>query len=220
MHNRRMERSAAYSGILGAILFVISGVLPGSFPPPNATTGDIASYISGHAAALSISAWLALPAVAFILWFALGLFDYLRTPDSTDRTLAQWGAAGAIVWAALILAADTLQVSSVIRSPGANTMLPTIYVFDIALFTFGMGAFAAFAFAAANESRRKNATPGWLNALGYLVFVVDVLYSLTVLAGDGNFGITGIGAYVSPLLSMLWVLLASIVLLVSVPKTA
>jgi hypothetical protein len=220
MHNRRMERSAAYSGIVGALLFVLSGILPGAFPPPNATAADMSSYIGGHAAALSISAWLALPAVAFVLWFAFGLFDYLRSPDNADRTLAQWGAAGAIVWAALILAAETLQVAAVIRSPGTSELLPTIYAFDITLFVFGMGAFAAFAFAAANESRRKNATPGWLNALGYLTFAVDVLYSLTVLAGDGNFGITGIGAYVAPLLSMLWVLLASIVLLVSVPKNA
>jgi hypothetical protein len=219
MHNRRMERSAAYSGVAGAILFVISGVLPGAFPPPNATATEMSSYISSHATALSVSAWLALPAVAFVLWFALGLFDYLRTPDDTDRTLSQWGAAGAIVWAALILATETLQVAAVIRSPGSSAILPTIYTFDITLFVFGMAAFAAFAFAAANESRRKNATPGWLNALGYLTFVVDVLYSLTVLAGTGNFGITGIAAYIAPMLSMLWVLLASIVLLVSVPKT-
>ncbi len=93
MHNRHKERSAAYSGIVGAILFVISGVLPGAFPAPNATPAEVASYVSGHGAALSISAWLALPAVAFVLWFALGLFDYLRSPDSTDRTIAQWGAA-------------------------------------------------------------------------------------------------------------------------------
>ncbi len=93
-----------------------------------------------------------------------------------------------------------------------------VHVFDITLFVFGMAAFAAFAFAATSESRRKNGRPDWLSALGYLVFGVDVLYSLTVLAGGGTFGITGIGAYVSPMLSMLWVLLSSIVLLVSVPK--
>lgn len=215
-----MERSAAYSGILGAILFVVSGVLPGSFPPAGSSAGDLSSYISAHATVLSISAWLLIPAVAFVLWFAFGLFDYLRTADDGDRTLAHWGAAGAILWGALNLAGIGLQAASVIRNPGASAMLPTMYVFVVVLFDFAMGAFAAFAFAAANESRRKNATPGWLNAIGYLVVIVDVLYTLSILSGSGTFGITGIGAYVAPLLSMLWVLLASIVLLVSVPKTA
>jgi hypothetical protein len=220
MHNRRMERSAAYSGIVGAILFVISGVLPGSFPPADSTAGAISTMIGSHAATLSIGAWLTLPAVAFVLWFAFGFFDYLRTADDGTRTLAQWGAAGAIVWAALNLAGVALQVAAVIRNPGASTMLPTMYVFVVVLFDFAMGAFAAFAFAAAHESRRKNAAPGWLNALGYLVFVADLLYTLSVLSGTGNFGVTGIGAYVTPLLSMIWVFVASIVLLVSVPKTA
>lgn len=220
MHNRRMERSAAYSGIVGAILFVVSGMLPGAFPTAAASASEISSDLSAHAAGLSIGAWLSLPAVAFVLWFAFGLFDYLRTPDDGDRTLAQWGAAGAVLWGALILVGAALQVSAVIRGLGASDALPTLYVFDVVLFAFAMGAFAACAFAAANESRRKKAAPSWLIALGYLTFVVDALYSLSVLAGTGNYGVTGVGAYVAPTISMLWVLIASIVLLVKIPKTA
>jgi hypothetical protein len=218
MHNRNMERSSAYSGIVGAILFVISGVIPGQFPQTTASSTDISAYGLAHGTALSISAWLTLPAVAFILWFAVGLFDYLRDPDGKDRTLLQWGVASAIAWAALLLTSAALEAAFVIRNPGTSATLPTMYVYSFVLFAFGMGAFAAFAFSAANAGRRQRAMPQWLTLLGYLVFVVDVLWSLTIFSHAGTISVTGIGAIVAPVVSAIWIFLASVVLLVSVPR--
>jgi hypothetical protein len=219
MQNRSMERSAAYSGIVGAIVFVLSGVLPGMFPPINAGSADLSTYISSHAFTLALSAWLAIPAVAFILWFAYGLFDYLRDPQDRDRSLGQWGRGGAVVWAALTLASSALLATGAIRPPGATASLPAFYVFSVTLFVFAMGAFAAFAFGVAHESRRKSALPGWLNAFGYLVFLVDLAYTLCIF-GTGTWSITGYGAIVAPTLSGLWIFVASIALLAAVPKDA
>ncbi len=216
MHNRHMERSAAYSGILGAVLFAASGVIPGQFPSAGSSSATITTYGATHHMALLISAWISLPAVAFILWFAYGLFDYLREPDGTDRALLQWGAAGAIVWAALVVASSALQ-AGLTMNPGTD--LATLYVVDLVLFVFGMGAFAMLAFAGANAARRSGALPGWLNLFGYLIFIVDLLYTLTIFATNPAYSISGLGAIVAPALSALWVFVASFVLLVSVPKT-
>ncbi len=220
MHNRHMERSAAYSGIVGAILYIVAGLIPGMPPPVTESGSSIAAYVTSHNATLALSAWLTLPAVAFILWFAIGFFDYLRDPNDTDRTLAQWGAAGAIIWTALNVIAASLMGAATIRNPGAGASFPTLYVFDVVLFIFGFGAFAAFAFAAANEGRRQGAMPGWLNVLGYLVFIVDAAFTLTMFASTGAFAITGVGTIVTPVISSVWLLLASIVLLTSIPKAA
>jgi hypothetical protein len=220
MQNKGMDRSAAYSGIVGAILFVLSGFLPGQLPPASASAANISAFVSSHAFVLTLSAWLTVPAVAFIIWFALGIFDYLRDPAGRDRPLVQWGFAGAIIWGALMLVGIALEVSAVIRSPGPASAYPTLYAFDVLVFIFGMGAFAAFAFAVAHESRRKKAMPGWLNSLGYLVFIVDLLYTLSIFSTSASMGITGIGVYVAPLLSALWIIVASIVLLGAVSKTS
>lgn len=213
MQNRHMERSAAYSGILGALLFVASGIVPGAFPPVSATAADISAYVSSHAFVLMLGGWLTLPAVAFIIWFAMGFSDYLRGPDDRDRTLAQWGSAGVIIWAALMVASTAVQISAALRTPAPSASLPVLYVLDIALFVFGMGAFGLLAFALANESRRKNAMPSWLNLFGYLVFIVDVAYTLSVFSPSGTWSMAGIGAYVAPFVSALWIIVASIVLL-------
>ncbi len=214
-----MERSAAYSGIVGAILYVISGIIPGAPPPATESAAQIAGYMTSHSTALAIAAWLTLPAVAFILWFAIGLFDYLRDQNNTDRTLAQWGVAGAIVWATLNIVAVSLMGAAAIHGLNASPTFTLLYLFDIVMFIFGFGSFAAFAFAAANESRRRGAMPGWLNAFGYVVFIVDALFTLTIFGGPGTFAITGVGTMVTPLLSALWVFVASIVLLARVRKT-
>lgn len=219
MQNRNMERSAAYSGILGALLFVVSGMVPGALPSENGSAADLSAYLTAHSSGLILGAWLAVPAVAFVLWFAYGLFDYLRDPSDRDRNLGQWGRGGAVVWAALLLASSALMAAGTIRNPGASASLPALYVFDVILFVFAMGAFAAFAFGAAHESRRRNAMPGWLNALGYLTFLVDFAYTISIFS-TGQWGVTGYGAYVAPLISALWLIAASIVLLVSVPKNA
>ncbi len=220
MHNHRMERSAAYSGIVGALLYVVAGIVPGAFPAASTSATDLSAYVALHAFGLTLGAWLTLPAVAFIIWFALGLFNYLRDASDGDRSLSQWGASGAVVWGTLMLASTSLQVAAVIRNPGPSATLPAFYVFDLTLFIFAMGAFGAFAFGASHESRRKNAMPGWLNLLGYLVFLVDIAYTLSIFAHHSPLGVTGYGAYAAPIVSALWVFLASIVLLVSVPKTA
>jgi hypothetical protein len=226
MHNRSIERSAAYSGIVGALLFIASGVVP-HFPSAGSSSADLASYFTTHAFAVMLGAWLALPAVAFIIWFALGLFDYLRDPADGNRSLSQWAAAGAIVWGALLLAAMAIQTAIVLggmtlqtaATPNASASLPVFYLLDLALFIFAMGAFGAFAFGASHEARRKNAMPGWLNLLGYLVFLVNLAYTLSIFAHSDSAGVTGYGAYAAPIVSAIWVFLASIVLLLSVPKT-
>lgn len=220
MQNRHMERSAAYSGIVGAILYIISGLVGGVPPPATAGSATIAGYVGAHSGALLLSAWLTLPAVAFILWFAFGLFDYLRSANDADRTLAYWGAAGAIVWGALNFVAVALMAAAAILQLGATASFPLLYVFDITLFIFGAGAFAAFAFAAANEARRHNAMPGWINAFGYLVFIVDLLFTLSIFPKTGQFSIAGIGTLVTPIISAVWVFFAAIALLGRVPKTA
>lgn len=221
MQNRHMERSAAYSGIVGAILYIIAGLIPGAPPSATESAAQVSGYVTAHSGALAIAAWLTLPAVAFILWFAIGLFDYLRDQNNTDRTLAQWGVAGAVVWTALNVVAVSLMGAAAIHNPGAGASFMVLYLFNIVMFVFSFGSFAAFVFAAANESRRRGAMPGWLNAFGYLVFIVDALFTLTIFGNPGTaFAITGVGTMVTPLLSAVWVLVASIVLLVRIPKTA
>lgn len=219
MRNNHMVRSAAYSGVLSAIVFAVSFVIPGAFPSLTATASELAAYGSAHGGALAASSWLTIPAVAFFLWFAAGYFEYLREPDDADRVLLQWGLASAVVFSALNLAGAALQAASVLRDAGAS--LPILYATDTVLFVVGMGAFAGFAFAAANEGRRSKRTPGWLNAIGYLVFVVDALFTLSLLApASSPWSVTGYGAYVAPLLSILWVLVAGVVLIVRVPTSA
>ncbi len=215
-----MERSAGYAGILGAILYIISGLLPGTPPPATESAGQISGYVASHSGSLSIGAWITLPAVAFILWFAIGLFDYLRDQTNADRTLAQWGTAGAIVWAAMNVAAVSLMGAAAIHASGPSSTFTLLYLFDIIMFIFGFGAFSAFAFAAANEGRRRGSMPGWINAFGYLVFIVDALFTLTLFGTGTTFAITGIGTIVTPLISAVWVFVASIVLLGKIPKTA
>lgn len=218
MRNPSLERSGNYAGILGAILFALSGILPGQLPPTDASATDISTYIDSHRAMLALSGWLAVPAVVFILWFAYGTFDRLRDPEGRDRPLLQWGGAGVVTSAALTLASAALEAVAGLRPLAGSDALALLYVFSVALFVFSMGGFAVFAFSVATAARRRRAMPGWLNAFGYLIFVIDALYTLTVLVPHGLFSPASIWAIITGLLSALWVLVASIVLLASTPK--
>lgn len=220
MQNRRMERSAAYAGIVGALLFLASGLIPGQFPPYSAGASTIATYLSGHVFSLTLAAWLELPAVAFILWFAFGFFDYLRSPNDTDRALSQWGSAAVVVASVLTIVSGVLQFAAVARPADIASIPAWGYVFDIGLFVFAMGSFGAFAFAVAHVSRRKNAMPGWLNWLGYLVFIVDALFTLSIFSTSVAWSITGYGSYVAPLLTSIWIIVASIVLATRTSQSA
>ncbi|MGH7736297.1 MAG: hypothetical protein ACREMP_00255 [Candidatus Tyrphobacter sp.] len=218
MQNRGMERSAGYAGILGALIFIAVGVIPMPYPPASASAAAIAAYGSSHVVSTTISDWLTFPAVAFIIWFGVGLFDYLRKSTDRDWTLSQWGGTGLVVWGAILLIDSALQQALVMRNPGGVATLPALYALVTLLLVFAMGSFGAFAFAVAHESHRKSALPQWLNAFGYLVFAVDLLYTISIFSRFGHTGVDGYGSFVAPLLSAIWIIMTSAVLLTSLQK--
>ncbi len=218
MQNPSLQRSAGYAGILGAICFALSGILPGQLPQTEASASDIAAYIASHRAVLEFGGWLLLPSVALILWFVYGMFDYLRDPEGRDNLLVRWGGAGAIAFATLGLASAALEAAAALRPSAASDVLATIYVFDIVLVAFSSGAFAMWVFSVAKMGGRRGALPGWLNAFSYLVAVLNALYTLSVLVPSGPFSPASVSVIVTGMLSALWLLVASIVLARSVAK--
>ena len=109
MYNIHGERSGGYSGIAFAVCILIAALLPGLLPDPAAPANEIVSSFQAHRQQYLTAMWFDFPAIAFFLWFAVGLRAYLRQAEGQDEGLPTYALAAAIATAAVALIAVHLR---------------------------------------------------------------------------------------------------------------
>src|SRR6516162_5434729 len=110
--NVHAERSAGYSCLCFVLLTVASLFLTGlTLPDLTTKPTDLAAYISLHRLGLLWGAWLTFPAVAFFLWFLVGLRAYLREAPGRQEGLPAFAFAAGILAAGVALLTAFLQTA-------------------------------------------------------------------------------------------------------------
>lgn len=223
MYNIHGERSGGYSGIAFAVCILASALIPGLLPDPSAPAGEIVSAFQGHRQQFLIAMWLNFPAIAFFLWFAVGMRAYLLQAEGQDEGLPTYALAAAIVTSAIGLVAASA-LSALSYSSGADVppgALKALYAFTALVngaLTFPL---VAFVFGVAHSMRRHASAPGWLVWLGYLTAAAGTIATFSVFATGGAWSPLGTYPLAVPfLLFVIWLICSSVVLIRSAPLRA
>lgn len=188
MDNVHTERSAGWSGIAFALVIVAAVLVPGIPPLTTSPSGaDVAAYVDAHRVGLGIAAWLAFPAMAFFLWFALGLRALLLAIPDADDGLPAYMLVGAIGSAALgwlTAVCQAVEASVPSAAFGAGAILALYQTGTFAGIVI-CGPLAIFLLGAAHSMRRHGSGPAWLIWLGYAGAALNALGTFACIPGAG-----------------------------------
>ncbi|HTR70080.1 MAG TPA: hypothetical protein VMH41_07610 [Mycobacteriales bacterium] len=193
-----LRRNIGLGGLLFVVLFVISSVIA---PQPSSRTSasDAAAKYAAHTGALAINVYVTVLAIAVGLAFFWYLRDLLAETPAV-RALATIGYGGVILFAASGgLAAGVEFALSDVSNHASLSTIQTLNVLNTDVTgVLGAGGVVAFLFATGIAVMRSSALPNWL---GWLAIVLGVASFALPFASPPGAGI--------------WVLVASIVLLVT-----
>jgi hypothetical protein len=183
MENVHAERSAGWSVLCYVAVLVVATMLNNGLPPVDEKAANTALLIDSHRFALLFSAWLTFPAVAFFLWFLVGLRSYLSHAPGRQEGLPTFALMAGVLMAALSLFAVSLETVALYVSPDTFAKNGLEAIYNTFIFTqggLGYAPVAIFLFACALSMRRHESAPGWLAALGYLAALGAAIATLSI----------------------------------------
>jgi hypothetical protein len=219
---RRWDLIAAVAGLVFTAIVIASIFTPNtpsSDVASNAIAADIVANRAGHQWSL-LAGYLSDVA---LLFFLAGVWSRLRRSEGRGGLFASAFALSAAVFMALVMASEGLYLALVegareaADEPGALRAL-------VVLNNWAGGgilpAGAAMLLAAAAGILATLAFPRWLSWLAALTAVCLLLGLAAIFQEDVNGGLAGIAGFVGFLLTLVWVLAASVVLLVRAGRSA
>jgi hypothetical protein len=221
MYNYHGERSGGYSAIAFAIIVVIAGFLPGQYPDPNASAPFIANWAADHRQMLLVSDWLNFPAIAFYLWFLVGLRAYLLASEGQDEGLPTYAFAAGVASATLAIGVAAL-LAAIAYVPSADIgagALKALYEAFNVLSALLYMPLVVFVFACAHSIRRHGSAPSWLAWLGYLAAVLGALATFSLFQTQGVFAPNGlVTAAIGFLPFAIWIVCCGFVMIRNAPS--
>jgi len=211
--SNQLERWAPLGGIIFVVLMVIGTGLLGDHPDPDAPDQEIADYLgdSGNHTRNIIGAYVWVLAGVGLLWFLTHLRGVLRSAEGGAGTLSNLGFGAGLIFTALLMAssATIAAVAGAVEFRDAPEIDPD-FVRVLPQMGYSMlllgGGFTAIVLVLTTSviSLQTGVFPQWLAWLGVLAAIV-LLFAIIFL----------------PMVALLiWVLAASVVLLMRTEETA
>ena len=207
MTHRWLARLAASSGLLFVVLAnyrMIRGSDPAS-PDLTSSGQSIVSYAAGHPPG---AVWVELLAFILLLIFAIVLYARLQSAEAAPGAVAAAVLVGAVLAVSLKIA--SFPAAMVLYSRGGETDPATAYALSASndyAFMFSLVGQAFMLAAVGVGGLLYGGVPRWLAASGGLVGVALFVNSAINLSTGNTF-------FVAELLFILWVLVASITLMI------
>jgi len=210
------ERWARAAGIAFVIFAVLAFVVGGETPAVGDTVEDVASYYDGDRGKVLVSSALFAIGLGFWIWFAGMLANNLREHGEGRVAATIVAAVAAFVAIQLVATAVNAVLAYSVAGSGEPGVTKALFDLSWALDALAAAPSAVFFFAASFGLRRANMVPAWL---GWAALGVAVLFCLrlTNWASDGFWSPTGGYLFILIPLTLLWILVASIVLVRSAP---
>jgi hypothetical protein len=214
--NVHAVRSAGWAGIAFIVLVFISAFAPGEPPAAGAAPAAIGQFFDQHRTMLILAGWVAYPAGAFFLWFAVGLYAYLRSARDSSDSLPTFALANAIVATAIATISGTIQIALATHASselGAQ-VIRAFYDLSLVTGTILFAPIGIFIFAVALSGLREGSMPPLLAWFGYLSAILCGAASLTVLGTSGPLALGGMGALLMGIVPLtLWTVATGIVMI-------
>lgn len=208
------EQFSAWAGLVAVALFVAGSLVAGSAPRPDATTGEVTTFLVQHRSALLFGTALILLSVPFFGCFVGLLAGMLRDAEGGRAPLAGAATVGWVLLLAIASIGILVQVALTWR--GADRADPGMvrFVYDVSsLSTYAVSATAVALSVGATSFIifRTRMVPRWIAVFG-LVEIVGNLVEVGGMASREGLNAGGYGAGVGPLLWAAWVAAMAIAL--------
>ena len=210
----RAELFSAWAGLVAVALFVAGSLVAGSAPRPDASTGDVTTFLVQHRSAVLFGTALILLSVPFFGCFIGLLAGMLRDAEGGRAPLAGAATVGWILVLAIASIGILVQVALTWR--GADQADPGMvrFVYDVSsLSTYAVSATAVVLSVGATSFIifRTRMVPRWIAVFG-LVEIVGNFVEVGGLASREGLNAGGYGAGIGPLLWAAWVAALAIAL--------
>ena len=205
------ERWAAMTGLGFAVLFIVSGFLPGSPKKWNASAADIQSYLQGKHKELVVSAMLAGIAYILFLWFLASFAGMFRAEGEGRLATVMYGAGVASIVIGAIGDGIQLGLAKVTFTAVDPTIVAAMYGVGTWLYARIFWTVAALGLAAWLAASRTKAMPDWYSWLSMLGAVIWLVSGFS-LKDTGFFSITGGMGVIGFVSIAVWVGISSLLL--------
>lgn len=222
MDTRRSERIAAGLGIIFVVLQVGAGAMLGGAPALDAPSPEIQSYLVDDGNNVLLAATMAASAAFFGLWFLASLRTFLERAEGHPAFLSRVAFGAGLVTITLATTASLPTVALAWGDTAARAepgLLQTVWNLNtLALVPIGSSA-GVFCLAIALVILRTGVLPAWLGWMGVLAAAAGVLAVFFLVADDPDSPLgtpANLGGF---LLSMLFILLLSILMVIRLGRT-
>jgi hypothetical protein len=208
------QRVGAATGI-GFVLLIVAATFFGSPPDFGAAADEVSRYYREDQRSIQASALIFAAALALLLWFFGTLHSVLANAERGGTSLATIAFGGGLVAVALLVISLSLVVGAAFR-PDETSPEVTRTLDDLSFLVLAPGACSLVVFFAATAAAvlRTGALPRWLGSLAALVALFQALGAGVVFDDSGPFAADGVFGYAAFFSFLLWILVASVVLLV------
>ena len=212
MSERQWQRIGAIGGLVFFVLVVVSFFTP-STPDLDTPTFEVRSDVAEDRTGLIFSVYIGSLAAAAFLVFAGGLWSLFQRAGAAGAGVVTLVAAS--VTSALVIAANGVLLGLVYASEDnrAPTVVEALFQLDNTMFVPPFFALAAFHAAAALGIVATGVLPRWLGWISALVALAYVVGLFGMFDADHEGGALGFLVFIGLLVSLLWVLAISALML-------
>ena len=214
MSGVRWERLAGLVGLLFVTLIAGTFSVP-STPDIGVSDSTLGPAIDADRSGLALGVYLLGAAAIAFVWFAGGLHSRLRKAEGESGGASIVALAGGVMFATLMLvsAGVTLALVAAAAESRNAVAIRALFELDNVMFITSGFALALFLLASAISIVGTRALAPWVGWSAGLLGVAMLVGSLGVLSADEEGGPLGYVFFVTLMLSVLWVVPASISLL-------
>jgi len=205
------ERWAAASGIGFVVLLLVGNLIPGSPKKYDASAATIVSWLHDKHKSLLVAAVLFGLAYIFFLWFLASFAGLFREAGERRLSTVIYGGGVALITIGAITDGVMVTLARVVSLGADDTTVKTLYDVDTFLYNriyWFAAAVALAVFIAVWRTKVLAEWFGWLSALGAVVFVIGGVS----MKSSGFFSPTGGMPFIAFLVFLIWVLVASLLL--------
>jgi hypothetical protein len=216
----RVRRLGGIVGIVFVVLGLIAIFLPGT-PPKADQISKIAGYFTDKRGSILASNYLTCLAFVLFLLFVGALRSYFGSADQTGVRPGSTMLGGAVLAVSMIFAGTAVLNGAVFQVASAGDANLNHALYDVANDLFlatGFGFAVMFADAAASV-RMTAALPAAMAPTALIIALLNVISGVGFFANSGFFAIGGTFTFIAPLASLIWILVASILMIRHAPIT-
>jgi hypothetical protein len=203
-------RLGPLSGILASACFLVGFFLPGTPPKADDSTSQISSFLSENRDSILAGDFLIGLGGLFLLAFAASMaYHVTASIQEAEHGLGSMIRGGAAVGIALLLAGAAVLNGVTFESAGTGAHVRAFWDAGSDLFVMSGFGFAALFGAAALANARSHVFPAWMTSLAALAGLLNVVGGVALFAKSGFFANGGAFGFIVPIVSTIWVLAAS-----------